>query len=151
MESVIRGFAVYMILLVLFRLSGRRTLSSMTSFDLVLTLIVSEAIQQALIDDDNSLTNGVLVVVTLVLCDIGMSLLKQRSQRVHKLVDGVPTIIVDNGRPLSEIMARARVDEADVLAAARELRGLSRMDQIQYAVLESSGTITIVPKPDHTA
>jgi uncharacterized membrane protein YcaP (DUF421 family) len=139
-----------MILLVLFRLSGRRTLSSMTSFDLVLLLIVSEAIQQAMIDNDNSLTNGVLVVVTLILCDIGMALLKRRSQSLEKLVDGVPTLIVDNGVPLKAVMDKARVDEDDVLAAARELRGLARMDQIRYAVLESSGAITIVPKLEPT-
>lgn len=146
MESVVRAFVVYMVLLVIFRLSGRRTLSSMTSFDFVLLLIVSEAIQQALIDDDNSITHALLVVVTLVLTDVGMTLLKRRSQRIQKLVEGVPTIVVERGRPLKDRMARARIDEDDILAAARELRGIGRMDQIQYAVLESSGTITIIPK-----
>jgi uncharacterized membrane protein YcaP (DUF421 family) len=145
-ESVIRAFVVYMVLLVIFRLSGRRTLSSMTSFDLVLLLIVSEAIQQALVDDDNSMTHALLIVVTLVLTDVGMTLLKRRSERVQKLVEGLPTIVVDAGRPLKDRMARARIDEEDILAAARELRGIARMEQIQYAVLESSGTITIIPK-----
>jgi uncharacterized membrane protein YcaP (DUF421 family) len=147
MSSIIRGLAVYVILLIIFRISGRRTLSNMTSFDLVLLLIVSEAIQQALIDDDNSAINGLLIVMTLVITDIGFALLKRRSARIQKLVDGVPTIVVDNGRPLQERMRCARIDENDVLSAARELQGLATMSQIQYAVLEANGKITIIPKP----
>lgn len=69
--ALVRGFAIYLILWVVFCLAGRRTLSSMTTFDLVLTLIISEAVQQAMLADDNSMTNGVLVVMTPLLTDIG--------------------------------------------------------------------------------
>jgi uncharacterized membrane protein YcaP (DUF421 family) len=148
MGSVIRGFAVYVILLAVFRIAGRRTLSEMTSFDLVLLLIVSESVQQAMLDDDNSLTNGLLVACTLLLTDVAFTLLKRRSRHMEKLIDGVPTIIVDNGRPLKDRMERARIDDADVLSAARELQGLSSMRQIQYAVLEANGKITVIPRPD---
>lgn len=78
--------------------------------------------------------------------DIALSLWKQRSPQVEKFLDGVPLVIVEEGRPLKDRMAKARVDEDDVLTAARELQGLERMDQIKYAVLERSGGISIIPK-----
>ena len=88
MESVLRGAAVYVFLLVLFRIAGQRTLSDLTTFDFVLLLIISEAIQQALIDSDNSMTHAFLIVLTLVALNIGVSLWKQRSPRVDRLIEG---------------------------------------------------------------
>jgi uncharacterized membrane protein YcaP (DUF421 family) len=146
MDSIIRAAAVYLFLMGVFRITGRRALGDMTAFDFVLVLIISEAIQQALIDNDNSMTNSFLVVLTLIGLNIGLSLLKQRSTTMEKLLDGVPTILVEDGRPLSERMSKARVDEDDVLQAARQLQGLERLDQIRYAVLERTGGITIIPK-----
>ena len=92
------------------------------------------------------ITNAILLVVTLVGLDISMSLLKQRSQKVEKLLESAPVVIVENGKPFKERMDKERVDEEDVLTAARELQGLERMDQIKYAVLERNGGISIVPK-----
>lgn len=71
---------------------------------------------------------------------------KQRSPQLEKLVEGVPLVIVENGKPLKERMHKARVDESHILVAARTLQGLERMDQIKYAVLERSGGISIIPK-----
>ena len=146
MDSVMRAVAVYVFLLVLFRVAGKRSLAEITSFDFVLLLVFSEAIQQALIDDDNSLTNGFLVILTLVTMNIGLSLWKLRSPRLDRLLDDVPLIVVEDGRPLKDRMNKARIDETDVLQAARQLQGLERMDQIKYAVLERSGGISIIPK-----
>jgi uncharacterized membrane protein YcaP (DUF421 family) len=145
-DSVVRAVAVYLFLMVVFRVAGRRTLGDLTAFDFVLVLIVSEAIQQALLDNDNSMTNGFLVVLTLVGLNVLLSLVKQRSHTVEKLLDGVPTILVEDGRPLQERMQKARVDVEDVMQAARQLQGLERLDQIRYAVLERTGGITIIPK-----
>src|ERR687890_1419537 len=100
MDSVARAAAVYLVLLLLFRLVGKRTLADTGVFDFVLLLIVSEAIQQALIDDDNSMTNAFLIVMTLLGLNVGFSLLKQRSPLVDRLVDDVPLVIVADGRPL---------------------------------------------------
>jgi uncharacterized membrane protein YcaP (DUF421 family) len=147
MDSVIRAAVVYLFMLVVVRLAGRRTLAELTNFDFVLLLIVSEAAQNCMIGDDYSITNGFLVILTLVTLDVGLSLLKQRSRLVEKWVDGLPTILVEHGRPLKDRMGRARVDESDVLGAAREIHGLERMDQIKYAVLEPNGQISIVPEP----
>ena len=146
MDSLTRGAAVYLLLLLIFRIAGRRTLAQMTSFDLVLLLIISEATQNAMIGDDYSLTNGMLVVLTLIGLDILLSQVKRWYPAAEMWLDGKPTIIVEHGRPKAEVMALARVDERDVLAAAREKQGLERMDQIKYAVLETSGGISIVPR-----
>jgi uncharacterized membrane protein YcaP (DUF421 family) len=146
MDAVLRGAIVYLVLLVLFRISGKRSLAQITTFDFVLLLIVAEAIQQAMIDADNSMTNAFLVVVTLLSIDIALSLLKGRSRLLEKLIDDVPLVLVEDGRPLKERMDKARVDESDILTSARELQGLERMDQIKYAVLERSGGISIIPK-----
>jgi uncharacterized membrane protein YcaP (DUF421 family) len=146
MDSMTRGAAVYLLLLLIFRLAGRRTLAQMTSFDFVLLLIISEATQNAMIGDDYSLTNGMLVVLTLVGLDVLLSHVKRWYPAAEMWLDGKPTIIVEHGRPKMDVMNLARVDERDVLTAARETQGLERMDQIKYAVLETSGGISIIPR-----
>ena len=151
MDSVLRAAAIYAILLIIFRISGKRSLAQITTFDFVLLLIIGEATQQALLGNDFSLTNAFVVILTLVGLDIGLSLIKQRSQTLERWVDDVPLVIVEDGRPLKERMDKARIDETDVLTAARELQGLERMDQIKYAVLERSGGVSIIPKPGETA
>jgi uncharacterized membrane protein YcaP (DUF421 family) len=145
MDAVLRAAAVYIFLLVVFRIAGERTMASMTTFDFVLLLIIAEATQQALIGDDFSLTKMMLVIVTLIGIDIGISLLKDRSRLFHKVIEGVPLIIVEDGRVLDDRMRRARIDLEDVLQAARERQGLERVDQIKYAVLERTGEISIIP------
>ena len=145
MDAVVRALIVYAVVLVIFRVSGKRSLSQITTFDFVLLLIIGESVQQGLIGDDFSLTKAILLMITLLGVDIGISLLKQRSPAIGKLVDGVPLIIVENGKPIKEYMDKARVDVDDVLTAARETHGLERMDQIKYAVLERSGGISIIP------
>ena len=146
MDSILRGLVVYVFLLLLFRIAGRRTLSEMTSFDFVLLLIVSEATQNAMIGNDYSVTNGVLVILTLIGLDIGLSVMKQRFPAMERYLDGLPLIIVDEGRPLKELMEKARVDEEDIMSSARDKHGLERMEQIKYAVLERNGGISIIPK-----
>jgi uncharacterized membrane protein YcaP (DUF421 family) len=146
MDSVIRAAAVYLVLLLLFRIIGKRSLAETGAFDFVLLLIIAEATQQAMIDDDNSMMNAFLIIVTLLALNVGFSLLKQRSPLVDQLIDDVPVLIVVDGNPLKDRMDRARVDERDILQAARESQGLARLDQIQYAVLERDGAISVVPK-----
>lgn len=147
MDSILRPLFIYFFLLIIFRLAGKRTLAQMTSFDFVLLLLIGEATQQALLGDNFSLTNAVLAIVTLVGIDVGLSLLKQRWPALEKLMDSVPLIVVENGQPHRERMDKARIDEEDVLTAARERHGLERMEQIKYAILERSGGISIVPQP----
>jgi uncharacterized membrane protein YcaP (DUF421 family) len=83
--------------------------------------------------------------VTLVFLDVALSLIKQRFPSVDAVLEGKAVIIVEDGKPLKERLRQERLDEQDILEAARELRGLERMDQIKYAVLERSGHISIIP------
>jgi uncharacterized membrane protein YcaP (DUF421 family) len=146
MDSVLRAVAIYLSLLVIFRISGKRSLAQITTFDFILLLIISEATQQAMLGNDYSMTNAFVVILSLVGLDIGFSLLKGRLPTLERLLDDLPLVIVEDGRPLRERMDKARVDDSDVLTAARQLQGLERMEQIKYAVLERSGGISIIPK-----
>ena len=146
MDSVIRAAAVYFMLLIVFRLAGNRSIGQITAFDFVLLLIISEAIQGAMTTGDHSMTNAFLIVITLVGLDIMMSLWKQRSMRVEKILDGVAVLLMENGKLNRHIMNKERVDEGDILAAAREKIGLERIDQIKHAVVEANGAISIIPK-----
>ncbi len=118
MDSILRASAVYLVLQLLFRLAGKRSLAQITTFDVVLLLIMSEAIQQAMIDVVISMTNAFLVVVTLLGFDSAISLLKQRSKAFDKLVDDVPLVLVEGGRPPRDRMNKVRVNEDDILASA---------------------------------
>lgn len=146
MESVFRVIAMYAFLLMVFRVSGKRTLAESTPFDLLMLLVISETTQQAMVGEDHSMTGALLMISTFVLVDIGLSHLKQWSPGIGRVLEDVPLVIVENGRLLKDRMDRSRIDEQDVLEAARELRGLERLDQIKYAVLERHGSISIIPK-----
>ena len=145
MDAVLHATAMYLLLLTVFRVSGRRMLAELTTFDFVLLLIIGEATQQALLGEDFSFINAMLVIVTLVTLEIVLSLLKGWTPFLGKLLDGTPMIVVDHGRPLRERMHKARIDEEDILEAARRLQGIERLDQIKYAVLEVGGGISLIP------
>ena len=145
MASVLRGIAICITLLVILRLSGRRTLSQMTPFDFVLLLIVAETTQQALLGDDFSLANAIVLILTLFTVDILLSYLKTWLPGIARLVDGVPTVLISRGEPDVRALQRARIAIEDILEAARQQHGLERLDQIKFAVLEIGGNISIVP------
>lgn len=146
MEVVVRGLVVYTFLFLVFRVSGKRTLSEATTFDLVLLLIISETTQQAMVNDDHSMTNGALLILTLVAVDIGLSLIKRRFPALEPLLDGMAVILVRDGELNLDRMRKERVDVSDILEAARLQRGLDKLSQIKLAVLERSGQISVIPK-----
>lgn len=146
MDSVLRAVVVYLFLLAIFRLAGKRSLASITTFDLVLTLIISESIQQSLTSNDSSMTNALLLITTFVGLDVLLSVLKHRSSRVDRLLDGVPLVLIRAGKILQERMNKERVDEQEILTAARLQRGTTRLNDIDYAVLEPGGQISVIAK-----
>ena len=150
MDSVFRGLAIFVLLLLVFRIAGKRTLHETTTFDFVLILIVSETVQQAMIDNDNSVTNAFILIVTLVGVNVVFSLLKQRFKWFAKITEGTPVVVIENGRVHRERMEKERIDEDDVLNSARELHGLRGMDDVESAVLERDGTISVIPKSPGT-
>lgn len=145
METVIRGIVIYFFLMVVLRLSGRRSLAKITSFDFVLLLIVASTAQQALLGEDFSLTNAMILVITLVGVDIGLSYIKQVSPRASIVLDGSPTVLISRGELDTEALRRSRVGLEDVLQAARQQHGLKRLDQISFAILEVDGSLSIIP------
>jgi uncharacterized membrane protein YcaP (DUF421 family) len=146
MESVIRGLIVYSFLLLVFRLAGKRTLVESTNFELVLLLIISETTQQAMINNDHSITNAFILIITLIGCTVALSLLKQRFPKWDRCLDDVPTIVVENGRMHKDRMDKLRVDQVDIMEAAREHQALENIAEIKYAIVERSGQITVIPK-----
>ena len=143
--TVARAALVYVFLLAVFRVAGRRTLAQVTTFDLILVLILGDATQQALVGEAGTLATTVVAVATLVLFDIGLSRAKQRWPQVDLVVDGLPIPLVNRGTRQTAQMAAEGVTDDDVLTAARERHGLSRMDEVEFAVLEQSGGISVVP------
>lgn len=146
METIVRALAIYVFLQILIRVSGRRTLGEMTSFDLVLLLIVSEATQQALLGNDFSVTNAFIVIATLIGFDIFLSYLKKVSPSLDRWIDGMPTLLMVDGRKLEKKIKACRLDDEDILEAARKSHGIGTFAQIRHAVLERNGDISIIPR-----
>jgi len=142
---VIRATAIYLFLLIVFRIAGRRTLAQTTSFDLVLILIIGDATQQALLGEDNTLAGGALAVLTLVALDVSLAYLKRLFPVLDRLIEGAPVMIVANGQPREAAMAANVLDVDDVIAAARENHGLTDLAHVREAVLEKDGKISVIP------
>jgi uncharacterized membrane protein YcaP (DUF421 family) len=144
-DAVIRAAVMYVFLVVAFRLAGKHTLAEVTTFDLVLLLIIAEATGPAMLDGDSSFSTAALVVITLIGMELAFAFIQSRFTAVDRLVEGMPVLLVDKGEPLRDRMRKLRVDEEAIMEAARALQGLERIDQVKYAVLERSGQITIIP------
>ncbi len=145
METVLRAASMYLLLMIVLKIAGRRTLLEMTSFDLILLLIISEATQQALLGNDFSVTGASLTIITLIVVDILFGMMKARFPRLDRLIDGTSLILVEHGRLLAERARRAGISEDDILNSARSSAGLERLDQIKFAILEKNGKISIIP------
>lgn len=146
MEILLRGATIYFVLYLLMRLSGNRQFAQMTAFDGVLLILIAEVTGQALIGEDYSVTGALLIIGTIIGLDILISLVKRRWKAGDKVVEGVPILLVDEGNLIGQNLAKERVEKEDILEAAREKHGLERLEDIQYAILERDGNISIVPR-----
>jgi|SRR5688572_2174129 uncharacterized membrane protein YcaP (DUF421 family) len=146
MESIIRGVVIYLFLWAVFRVSGKRTLAETSPFELVLLLIISEVTNQAMVDSDHSITNAILLIMTLVGMSVLLSVVKHYSPRATRWLEGMPLPLVKDGEMLKENMDKSRVDEGEILSAARIEQGIERMADIKDATIENDGKISVVPK-----
>lgn len=146
MESVISGAAIYLSVMVFTRITGRRTLAQTTVFDIVLLLLLAEAAQGFLLRDDPSFTNFAVVLATFGVIDVAMSYLKLNSPFAQALIDGAPTVLMRDGQVLEDRLRRVRVSKDDIIEAARMQHGVASWDEIDAAVLETGGGITIICK-----
>ena len=148
MDTVLRSVAVYLFVLVVFRISGKRSLSQITTFDFILLLIISEATQQALLGNDYSIVNALVVIASLVVLDVAFSWMESRWSGFGRVVGSLPVVIVEHGRLLDDRAKQEGVTLSEILAAGREHHGLERLEQFKYAILERHGGISVVPTED---
>ena len=146
MEMILRAVAIYLILLVVFKIAGRRALLQMTSFDLILLLIISEATQQALLGNDFSVTGAMLTIVTLVVIDMLFGVLKKYIHGAKSVLDGSPVILVSHGELQNDKLKKVDVSCDDILVSARQNHGITELKEIKYAILERNGHISIIPE-----
>jgi uncharacterized membrane protein YcaP (DUF421 family) len=146
MDAVVRAAVTYVFLVVLFRVTGRRTLAQITTFDFVLLLIVSEATQQGLLGNDFSITNAFLVILTLIGLDLLAGGLSRRWRPLDRWLNGLPLVLVEDGQLIDDRARKTGFQEDEILEQARANQGIERMEQIKYAILERNGSISVIPK-----
>jgi uncharacterized membrane protein YcaP (DUF421 family) len=135
---------IYFVLLIVFRIAGRRALLQMTSFDLILLLIISEATQQALLGDDFSVTGAALTIITLIVLDISLGFIKKKTTWVDYMLDGSPVILVEYGKPVGEKLRKTGITVDDIMVSARTNQGIHELSRIKFAILEKNGHISII-------
>jgi uncharacterized membrane protein YcaP (DUF421 family) len=145
MDIVLRAVALYAFVIFVMRVIGRRELSSMTPFDLVLLIILGDAIQQGLTQDDYSVTGAVLAVGTIATLQVVTSYLSFRFRPIRKVFEGQPIVIVDHGKFVHRNLRRERVTEEEVAEEARQQQ-ISSVDQVDWAILEANGSISFIKK-----
>jgi len=144
-QFVLRAVAVYFAVMVLVRLSGKRAVGQFTPFDLVLLILIGNAVQNGMNGGDNSLTAALILSVSLIALNYGVAFLSARVPAVRKFVEGESVVLVRDGHVFRNVLKRELVSRADFDKAMREA-GISEVDEIQLAELETNGHITIVPR-----
>jgi uncharacterized membrane protein YcaP (DUF421 family) len=144
-EFVLRACIVYFILLTMIRASGKRTMGQFTPFDMLLVVLLGNAVQNALLGQDTSVGGGLLLALTLIALNWGVGFVSARSRKVEAMIEGSPVLLARDGKVYKEVLRRELISRADFDRALREA-GCIAIDDIQSAVLETNGHITIVAK-----
>jgi uncharacterized membrane protein YcaP (DUF421 family) len=141
-EFVVRAVVVFLFLLVMLRLGGKKHIGELTPFDLVVLLIVSETVQGSLIGDDTSLIGGLLASGTLFVLVFVVNYASWRSKSAERLFEGVPKILVRNGQVRRLALIQERITRSELIEALRR-EGCTSLNRVRFAVLETDGTITV--------
>jgi uncharacterized membrane protein YcaP (DUF421 family) len=147
MDLVIRAIILYVFIVVVMRAIGRRELSSMSPIDLVLLIVLGDAVQQGLTQDDYSVTGAFIVVGTLATLQVISSYIGFRSKRARHVLEGDPLVLVEDGRIIERNMRRERLTPDDVAEEMR-LQQISSFDEVQWGILERNGNISFIKKSD---
>lgn len=145
LELIVRSLVVYLVFLIALRVSGKRELGQFTLFDLAAVLLAANALQPAITGSDASLSGAVLILVTLFGANRLVAIARRRSFLVRRFLDVPPTTIARDGAWIRPALEREGLDDEDLAAALRE-HGLETIDQVQLAVLEHDGAISVVPR-----
>jgi uncharacterized membrane protein YcaP (DUF421 family) len=148
MDSVLRIAFIYFFLMVALRVMGKREMSEMSPFELVTLLMVPEIFSTALAREDYSMTHATIGVATLFTLVFTTSLLTFRFKRIEEIVDGEPTVLVSDGKPLERNLKRERVTTDEVFTEIHKM-GLQDLEQVRWAILEPDGKIAIIPREQH--
>ena len=144
-EKIVRSVVIYLFLLAAFRFTGKRQVGQLTPFDLVVLLVISNVLQNAVIGPDNSVGGGVLGAVVILVLNWGLVEVTYRSKRARRLLEAAPTVLVHNGRLLERNLARERISHDDLHAAMRRA-GVIDVAHVHVAMLEENGGISVIPR-----
>ena len=145
MDLVLRSIVVFVLILIITRAVGRRELSSMEPFDVILLVVMGDLIQQGVTQSDNSLTGATIVIVTIAVLTVGTAYLSFRFRRLRPLLEGEPVVLVAGGRLIESNLRRQRMTVEELLAEAR-LQSIGDLDAVEYAVLETSGRVSFLKR-----
>jgi uncharacterized membrane protein YcaP (DUF421 family) len=143
MEKIIRAAAVYVFLLLGLRLTGKRQMGQMSSFDLVVLLMLSNVLQNAMIGADNSVLGGCIGAATILALNDGVTRLLFSHQKMERWLQGAPTLLIHNGRVIEQNLRRELLTRDELMAALRR-QGVLAVDDVRVALLEETGAITVV-------
>jgi uncharacterized membrane protein YcaP (DUF421 family) len=144
-EFIVRGAVVYIVLLVMVRLSGRRTVGQFTPFDLLVVMLLSEAVSNSLSGGDDSLVGGLIIAATLIVLNMVVALASSRSRKISDLVDGTAVLLGRDGMFFDKVVKEVRLGPSDLEEALREAD--CSLEEMQCAFLEADGAITIMKNP----
>ena len=145
MDLVVRAIFVFFLMLVITRAVGRRELSSMEPFDLILLVVMGDLIQQGVTQSDYSLTGSTIVIVTIAVLTVGTAYLSFRFRRLRPMLEGEPVVLVAGGRLIESNLRRQRMTVEELLAEAR-LQSIGGLDAVEYAVLETNGRVSFLKR-----
>ena len=145
MDIVLRTIAVFAFLLVLTRIIGRRELSSLEPFDLILLIVLGDAVQQGLTQDDYSLTGAFLVIGTFAVLQVFVSWIGYRFPRARPVLDGEPIIIIEDGQLIEQNLKRERLTRGEIAEEARNQQ-IAHISEVRWGVLETTGKISFIKK-----
>jgi len=144
-EMVIRAIIVYAALILLIRLTGKRQIGQLSPFDLILLLILSDAVQNSMNGGDESLIGGLITAITLITLNYLMGLAALKNPRLEHMIEGRPQVLVREGKLFKEVMAEARLSDLELETALRQHECAS-IEEVQWAILENNGTISVLKR-----
>jgi uncharacterized membrane protein YcaP (DUF421 family) len=145
MDIVLRSAVIFVFVMIVVRLLGRRELSKMEPFDLLILVVIADFVQQGVTQQDYSVTGAVLAVGTFGLLIVATSWLSWRFPRTRPLLDGNPVVLVEDGKPIMDNLRRERISIEELAAQAR-LQQIASMNTVRWAILETNGDISFIPK-----
>ncbi|HEX4496356.1 MAG TPA: YetF domain-containing protein [Thermoanaerobaculia bacterium] len=147
-ELIVRSIVVYVFMITILRISGKRQVGQLAPFDLVLLLVLSNAVQNSMNGGDNSLIGGLLSATTLIALNYVVGTATFRSKKLAALIEGRPEILIHNGKLYEDVLTKAQLTRHELNAALRQ-NGCTCIEEVHTAVLENNGQISVTPKPRH--